>query len=117
MVKDESEKAQVIRKRQLPEKNCERRKFFQKKIITRKSSLNSSPNAKSKGYSRILQASQGAQDPQDQQRRHQGPIHTNWILLKLRPMGLCHCQMAWVQTDSLQLISMPKKDHQANGMP
>jgi hypothetical protein len=59
--KNESEKAKVIRKRQLPEKVCERRKFFRKKIITGKSSLNSSPNAKSKGYSRILQASQGAQ--------------------------------------------------------
>jgi hypothetical protein len=35
--KGESEKAKVIRKRQLPEKVCERRKFFQEKIITGKS--------------------------------------------------------------------------------
>jgi hypothetical protein len=42
---------------------------------------------------------------------------TNWILLKSRPMGLFHCQMEWVQTDSLPLISMPKKDHPADETP
>jgi hypothetical protein len=29
----------------------------------------------------------------------------------------CHYQMAWMQTDSLTLISMQKKNHKANGMP
>jgi hypothetical protein len=31
--------------------------------------------------------------------------------------GILHCQMEWVQTDSLQLISMPKKDHPAVETP
>jgi hypothetical protein len=50
-------------------KSLRKTKVFPEKDYYQKKLAKPSLNAKSKGYSRILQVLQGAQDPQDQQRR------------------------------------------------